>query len=110
MVAVIGLVLYLLLVGVIAVFGYSMNRIQYVERLRIYWIFRNNAGRGTPFFAPLAFMHQDTEPFWYGTGAQFRLLKWTLQVGTLEGKHDSLLEALGGEELEATPSEIRKWS
>jgi hypothetical protein len=80
-------------VGGYFLFRETMNKIQYLERLRLYWITRDN-GEGQP-RVTWAFMKQDTEPFWYGNGIQFRWGRHTFQVGILKGKAPSLDKQLG---------------
>lgn len=86
-------------------FRETMNRIQYVEHLRIYWITKNTARKGVPFIAP-SFMRQTQRPFWYGKGIEVRFFKWTFQVGILQGKGESPIYF---EEVDATAQEIREW-
>jgi hypothetical protein len=67
-----------------------MNRIQYFERLGVYWVTRNvPAPPGTPFVVR-AFMRQTHAPYWRGEGLQFRFRKHTFQIGRLQHKVDSL--------------------
>jgi hypothetical protein len=86
----------------------TMNRIQYVESLRLYWITKNNGEKGMPFIYK-SFMRQTHAPYWWGDGLQFRLGRYTFQIGILKGKNEDLLSALEGEELDITPQEIREW-
>lgn len=83
----------------------TMNRIQYVEHLRLYWIAKNTARKGVPFIAP-SFMRQTQRPFWYGQGVEVRFFRWTFQVGILQGKGDSPITF---ESVDASPQEIREW-
>lgn len=86
----------------------TMNRIQYVERLRLYWITRNN-GTDEPVVSK-AFMRQTSPPYWRGRGIQFRFRSFTFQVGVLTMRVNSLesqISRLGW--LPAHPKELRKW-
>lgn len=88
----------------------TMNRIQYVERLRLYWITRDDATPTTPRLSR-AFMRQTAPPFWRGRGVRVRFRKWTFQVGILELKVDSLesqVSNIGGW-LPTDPKRLRKW-
>jgi hypothetical protein len=85
-----------------------MNKIQYVQALRVYWITRNVGGKGVPVVST-AFMRQTAEPWWQGRGVQFRAGKYTFQIGILLRKANSLLEQVGGRDLEADAKEIRTW-
>lgn len=85
-----------------------MNRIQFFAFLRVYWITKDNAPKGAPVVAS-AFMRQTSEPFWYGKGVQFRLGKYSFQIGILQGKNSDFMEALGAEDLDVTVPEIREW-
>lgn len=85
-----------------------LNRIQYVEFLRIYWITRDN-GEGQPRFAK-ATMRQTAAPYWRGRGWQFRFGKYTFQIGVLTVKVDSMesqISNLGW--LETEPKLLRRW-
>lgn len=97
-------VLYLLYL----LFRDTMNRIQYVEHLRIYWITKDNGSSSMPRVAK-SFMRQTAHPYWWGNGIQFRVSKYTFQVGVLRGKNKDLLEALDAEEIDMTPQQIREW-
>lgn len=99
--AVVSGLLYLL-------FRDTMNKIQYVEHLRIYWITKDNGKKGTPFLTK-SFMRHTSEPYWWGDGLQVRFFKWTFQFGILKGKNEDLLSALDGEDLDISPQEIREW-
>lgn len=69
----------LLLIGAYFLFRDTMNRLQYLGKL--YWITRNNGAKGTPFVGK-AFMRGTAPPWKVGNGVQFRLFKYTFQVGT----------------------------
>lgn len=84
-----------------------MNRIQYFESLKVYWITKNTAGRHVPLVIFPSVMQQTQPPFWYGTGIEFRLFKWTFQIGKLQGKGGSPITI---EDLpDVTVPEIREW-
>ena len=59
-----------------------LNRIQYFEKLRIYWITKDGAAPGTKLISK-AFMLQTLEPFWQGKGVQFRFWNYTFQIGAI---------------------------
>lgn len=108
---------YLLLL--VAVCGYSfyhvfiedtLNRIQYIERLRLYWITRDT-GSTEPFISK-AFMRQTAAPFWRGHGVQIRLGKYVFQIGRLEYRVDSLASQISNNPnilAGVQPKELRKW-
>lgn len=96
-------------VGSYFLFRDTMNRLQYIATLRLYWITRNNAAEGTRPVA-IGFMYQTAEPWWQGKGIQFRFGKYSFQVGILVRKGSGLLDQVGGRHLEETPKEIRSWS
>lgn len=105
--------LYLIVSAVMAVLLYllfrdTMNRIQYVQTLRIYWITKNNANKNTK-IVTRGNMRQTAEPWWRGSGIQLRLGTYSFQFGVLTGKGSSLLDQLGGRDLEETPQDLRKW-
>ncbi len=93
-------------VGAYFLFRDTMNRIQYVEHLRIYWITKNTARKGVPFLAP-SFMRQTQPPFWTGTGVEVRLFKWTFQFGILQAKGSNPIELKALPEV--TIKELREW-
>ena len=98
----------LLSIGAYLLFKDTKNRIQYVEFLRIYWIARDN-GEGQPRWVR-ASMRQTSDPFWRGRGYQLRVGKFTLQVGKLICKVDSLesqISNLGW--LPTEPKLLRRW-
>lgn len=96
------------LVAAYFLFRDTMNRIQYIQFLRLYWITRNNATTGTPVVAP-GFMRQTAAPWWQGRGIQFRAGKYTFQIGILLRRADSLLDQVGGRDMDADAKEIRSW-
>lgn len=87
----------------------TMNRLQYVQTLRIYWITRNNAAPKTPIVCK-AFMHQTHEPWWRGSGVQFRFKQYSFQVGVLTSRGDGLLDQIGGRDMDEPVTEIRGWN
>lgn len=101
------------------VFKDTLNRLQYIQTLRIYWIRRDNGNVTVP-NVTRAFMRQTSAPWWRGTGVQFRLGKHTFQVGILREKvapvevsdmdedAGGLLAQLGGRELNVDAKTIRK--
>ena len=95
--------------GAYLLFRDTMNRIQYLQSVRIYWITRNNGVRGTSVLTK-AFMRQTASPWWRGRGVQVRLGKHTFQVGILTGKADSLLDQMDGRELDHDATQIRAWN
>jgi hypothetical protein len=97
------------IVGLYFLFRDTMNRIQYVQTLRVYWITRNNTPVTTPRVCK-AFMRQTAEPWWYGKGVQLRYKNYSFQIGVLISKSSSLLDQVGGRELEHDAKEIRKWT
>lgn len=94
-----------LLVGAYFLFRDTMNRIQYIEHLRLYWITKNTARKGVPLIA-LSFMKQTQAPYWYGKGVEVRVFKWTFQLGILQGKGSSPIEF---EDLDVPVPTIRDW-
>lgn len=93
------------------IFGNSMNVVQNLGPL--YWIVRNNGKKGNKVFST-GFMRQLSEPWLQGKGLQFRVSKYTLQVGFCR-PHEYLSEeygvlgAMGGFYMSDTPKEISKW-
>lgn len=86
----------------------TMNRIQYIESLRIYWITRDIGTPGEPHFAK-GFMRQTADPFWRGKGIQVRIGKYVFQVGRLTMRVDSLASQIGRGFQDYSPKTIRKW-
>lgn len=84
----IGIVVVCLAVGGYFLFKDTMNRIQYLETLRLYWITKDN-GEGQPLIAK-ATMRTTSAPFWRGRGVQVRCGSHTFQVGLLTMRVDSL--------------------
>ena len=102
------LIVALLAVGAYFLFKDTLNRIQYIQTIRLYWITRNNGAAGTPVVSK-GFMRQTAAPWWQGRGIQFRLGKYTFQVGVLLRRVDGLLDQVGGRDMEADAKEIRSW-
>lgn len=102
---VVGLIIVLLLW---LLFRDTMNRIQYIQALRVYWIVRNTGTLGTPFVTK-SFMRQTSDPWWVGSGIQFRVYTYTFQVGYLKYKSSDLLSQLEGRYMSLSPKEIRRW-
>ena len=105
--------IYLLIVVACAIGAYllfrdTMNRIQYLQSVRLYWITRDNGAAGTKVITR-AFMRQTAPPWWRGSGIQIRAGKYTFQVGVLTSKANSLLEQVDGRELDDDAKEIRSW-
>lgn len=101
------------------VFKDTVNRLQYIQLFRVYWITKDNGSAGTPVVLR-SFMRQTSPPWWRGTGVQFRIGKYTFQVGLLrekatpqvvtdmEDEAGGLLAQLGGRELDLDAKTIRK--
>lgn len=87
----------------------TMNRLQYIQRLRIYWITRDTGVLGTPVVSK-AFMRQTGSPWWVGTGVQFRFKTYTFQIGVLTHRSSDLLNQLEGRYMDESAKEIRKWN
>jgi hypothetical protein len=92
-------------IGAYFLFRDTLNRIQYIERLRLYWITKDTGHKGVPLLAP-SFMRQTQAPYWHGTGVEARFFKWTFQVGILRGKGSNPIEF---EELDVPVPTIRDW-
>ena len=86
----------------------TMNKLQAITWLRIYWLVRDIGWDGDPRFSR-AFMCQNGAPFWRGQGIQFRRKQYIFQIGILTGKGMSRLDQLDGREMEESPKEIRQW-
>lgn len=102
--------LLLLAVSVVAYFVFrdTMNKIQYIQTLRVYWITRNDGVLGTP-WVTRAFMKQTAPPWWNGKGIQFRLKTYTFQVGILIYRGVDLLDQLTGRYMDEDAKSIRNW-
>lgn len=117
----ISITLLIVFILLFVAFRDTLNRIQYVQFLRIYWITRDNGKPGGP-VVMRAFMRQTAPPWWRGKGIQFRCWRYTFQVGILrekaavaEGSMDSelmgLLSQLDGRELDIDPKVLRdEWT
>lgn len=97
-----------LAVGLYFLFKDTMNRLQYVATLRIYWVTKNNAVEGTPLVSR-ARMYHTAPPWWQGKGIQFRFRNYTFHFGVLTGKAENLLQQLGGRDLDVGAKELRNW-
>jgi len=100
--------LLIVIVGSYFLFRDTMNRVQYVQTLRIYWITRNNSGKGVPLVST-AFMLQTAEPWWQGRGLQFRAGRYTFQFGILTKQGRGLIDQVGGRDMAESAKEIREW-
>jgi hypothetical protein len=102
--------LLLLVVAVVAylVFRDTMNKIQYIQTLRIYWITRDDGVIGTP-WVTRAFMRQTASPWWNGQGVQLRVGRYTFQCGVLTHRGFDLLDQLEGRYMDEEPKSIRNW-
>jgi len=98
-VLVVAVLLYLL-------FRDTMNRLQYIQTIRLYWVAKNNA---TGKRLARGFMRQTAPPYWQGRGLQIRLGKYSFQLGVLKRKGESLLDQMDGRDLDETAKEIRDW-
>lgn len=97
-----------LVVGCYFLFRDTLNKLQYIQTLRIYWITRDVVPSDTPRFA-LGRMYQTSSPWWQGVGPQLRVGKYVVQVGILKNKGASLLDQLGGRYLDESPKQLREW-
>lgn len=95
-------------VGCYFLFRDTLNRLQYIQTFRIYWITRDVCPPGTPRLA-LGRMYQTQSPWWQGVGPQLRIGKYIVQVGILRNKGASLLDQLGGRYLDESPKQLREW-
>jgi hypothetical protein len=102
------LLLLVFIAGLYLLFRDTMNKLQYVQTLRLYWITRNNAAKGTPVVSK-SFMRQTAHPWWRGSGVQFRFGRFTFHVGLLLSKGGSLLDQLDGRMLDEDTKSIRNW-
>jgi hypothetical protein len=103
------------------VFKDSTNQVQYIAPLRFYWILRDNGTEYMPNVC-MAFMLQTAPPWWKGRGVQFRVYRYTLQIGALlrkgspstlsdidDDELEGLLGQLGGYEMGDDARTIREW-
>ena len=80
---------------------------------RIYWIVKNTGKKGEPLVAS-GFMRQTASPWLTGNGIQFRLGRYSLQVGIcgnpqkLDDK-DGLLYAMQGRVMDIEVEKIGEW-
>jgi len=94
-----------------SIFGNSMNMVQNLGPL--YWVVRDNGKKGTKVLS-IGFMRQLSQPWLRGKGIQFRVSKYTLQIGLCRRQDflddtDGVLDAMGGFYMSNTPKEISKW-
>lgn len=85
-----------------------MNRIQYVSRLRLYWITRDVPQKRGVYRGE---MRQTDTPYWFGEGVMFSTGKHSFQVGLLQYRVDSLASQLSKSDFfdQFTARQIRKW-
>jgi hypothetical protein len=106
------LFLLFLAVGAYFLFRDTLNRIQYIETIRLYWITKDD-GKEVAAYQPRimrSFMRQTAAPFWNGNGVQFRFHRWTFQVGILTHKSDSLEYQVGRNGwLDIPPRDLHKF-
>lgn len=95
-------------IGAYLLFRDTMNRIQYLQSVRLYWITRDNGVLGTRVLTR-AFMRQTAPPWWRGSGIQIRAGKYTFQVGILTSRASSLLEQVDGRDMDVVTAELRNW-
>lgn len=98
----------LVVIGGYLLFRDTMNKIQYIQTLRVYWITRDDGVAGTPLITK-AFMKQTAPPWWNGRGIQFRFRTYTFQVGALTHRGSDLLDQLGGRYMNDEARIIREW-
>ena len=97
----------LLVVGGYFLFRDTMNRIQYIERIKLYWVTRDIADGGP--WIKNAWMRQTEAPYWRGEGIEFRAGKYTFQIGKLKAKSTSLHQQISNlTEFDLAPEEIRE--
>lgn len=100
-----------LMIGAYFLFRDTLNRIQYLERLGIYWITRNTATNEMPRFSK-AFMRTTSAPYWRGRGVQVRYWRYVTQVGRLTMRVDSLHAQISDNPTlvdGVKPKDLRKW-
>lgn len=90
------------------IFHETMNKIQYVGWLRIYWITRDTGTEGQPLIER-AWMRQTMAPYWRGSGVRINFRQYSFQFGVLTSKGRDLLDQLDGRELGESAKEIRQW-
>ena len=100
------LILAALVIGLYFLFRDTRNKIQYIQTIRLYWIWRDD---GSGKRLTKAWMRQTAPPYWQGRGFQIRLGKYSFQVGVLQTKGESLLDQMGGRDMAESAKEIREW-
>jgi hypothetical protein len=80
---------------------------------RFYWIIRDT-GKSTDPHISKGFMRQVNPPWLVGSGIQFRLGKYVLQIGICGGSKslsddEGLLYAMEGRVMDSNPKEIGNW-
>jgi len=101
-------IVILLGIGSYYLFRDTMNRIQYIETIRLYWITRD-ADPGGPHIKK-AWMRHTSPPYWRGEGIEFRAGKYTFQVGILQKKMPSLEHQLSEmPDFDPSVKEIKEW-
>lgn len=93
------------------IFHDSMNLVQNAGR--VYWVVRDVGKKGVPFISR-AFMRQTDYPWLVGSGVQFRVWKYTFQIGICHpqeavSEDEGILRAVDGHYMTSAPKEIRKW-
>ena len=104
----IWIILGVTLVGFYFLFKDTLNRVQYIQAVRLYWITRDDGIVGSPVLSK-AFMIQTAQPWWNGKGVRLRAGKYTFQIGVLTHRGESLLDQLGGRDLDDDARRIRDW-
>jgi hypothetical protein len=108
LVTIVILILVLLIVGSYYLFRDTMNRIQYIERIHLYWVTRDTDPGGP--HIKKAWMRHTSPPYWRGEGVEFRAGKYTFQVGVLKEKVPSLEHQISNiPEFSPPVHEIREW-
>lgn len=90
------------------IFHETLNKVQYLGWIRVYWITRDTGYAGEP-FVERAWMRQTMAPYWRGTGLKFRFNQYTFQVGVLTKKGRDLLDQLDGRDMDDDAKDIRQW-
>jgi hypothetical protein len=80
---------------------------------KLYWILRD-VGKAEDRHLSKGFMRQTSSPWLTGSGIQFRIGKYVLQIGTCKNpqrlhEDDGLLYALQGRIMDSKPKDIRDW-
>jgi hypothetical protein len=89
-----------------------MNKL-YVISNKVYWILRNT-GKKSDKLVSTGFMRQVNPPWLVGSGVQFRIGKYILQIGICGGSKslsddEGLLYAMEGRVMDSNPKEIGSW-